>query len=368
MDKTRIRRKINEDLRQWFDKDHPKGGWKRYNTKGEAIGDCARKDGESTPKCLSNEKAAKMTKKERASAVKRKRKKDPVADKRGKGNKPKMVSNRIKENHMKTKNLEIGMSIIINESIHFIDKINRISDTFYKIQTITSTGRRDKDFLQYNEEIEIYTPSEDLAEEKNKGKKLNKPVRTPGGPKKFSVYVKNEKGNVVKVNFGDPNMEIKRDSAKRRKSFRARHNCESPGPKTKARYWSCFQWRKSSPVADSVEHTGDLINEKDCGCTEKKRKKLNEGKNKPTNPSLWSKAKSLAKKKFDVYPSAYANGWASKWYKKRGGKWKTVSESIDMGLVKKTSSKLENSGVFSGQDKKTKKVRNRIAQIIIASQ
>jgi hypothetical protein len=71
---------------------------------------------------------------------------------------------------------------------------------------------------------------------------LNKPFRTPKGPKKFSVYVKNEKGNVVKVNFGDPNMEIKKDIPARRKSFRARHNCDSPGPKWKARYWSCRAW------------------------------------------------------------------------------------------------------------------------------
>ena len=77
---------------------------------------------------------------------------------------------------------------------------------------------------------------------------LNQPFRTPDGPKKFSVYVKNEKDNVVKVNFGDPDMEIKRDDPKRRKSFRARHNCDSPGPKWKARYWSCWQWRASSPV------------------------------------------------------------------------------------------------------------------------
>ena len=82
--------------------------------------------------------------------------------------------------------------------------------------------------------------------QKNKGKKLNKPFRTSKGPKKFSVYVKNEKGNVVKVNFGDPNMEIKRDNPARRKSFRARHNCENPGPKTKARYWSCKMWSKKS--------------------------------------------------------------------------------------------------------------------------
>ena len=77
---------------------------------------------------------------------------------------------------------------------------------------------------------------------------LNKPFRTPKGPKKFSVYVKNEKGNVVKVNFGDPNMEIKRDDPARRKSFRARHNCENPGPKTKARYWSCRMWESKKSV------------------------------------------------------------------------------------------------------------------------
>ena len=93
----------------------------------------------------------------------------------------------------------------------------------------------DVDELGFDE----YVDEESWAAEANKGKKLNKPFRTPGGPKKFSVYVKNEKGNVVKVNFGDPNMEIKRDDPNRRKNFRARHNCENPGPKTKARYWSC---------------------------------------------------------------------------------------------------------------------------------
>ena len=79
-------------------------------------------------------------------------------------------------------------------------------------------------------------------------KALNKPFRTSNGPKKFAVYVKNEKGNVVKVNFGDPNMEIKRDDPKRRKAFRDRHNCKNPGPKTKARFWSCFQWRAGAKV------------------------------------------------------------------------------------------------------------------------
>lgn len=77
-------------------------------------------------------------------------------------------------------------------------------------------------------------------------KTLNKPFRTSGGPKKFSVYVKNEKGNVVKVNFGDPKMRIKRDDPGKRRGFRARHNCDNPGPKWKAKYWSCRMWSKPS--------------------------------------------------------------------------------------------------------------------------
>lgn len=70
---------------------------------------------------------------------------------------------------------------------------------------------------------------------------LNKP--TKGDVKKFKVYVKDPStGNVKKVNFGDPNMKIKKNIPARRKSFRARHNCDNPGPKTKARYWSCKKW------------------------------------------------------------------------------------------------------------------------------
>lgn len=83
-----------------------------------------------------------------------------------------------------------------------------------------------------------------LNEAEYRGRKvsLGKPFLTPGGPKKRSVYVKNAKGNVVKVNFGDPNMRIKKNSPSHRKSFRARHHCENPGPKTGAKYWSCRQW------------------------------------------------------------------------------------------------------------------------------
>ena len=87
------------------------------------------------------------------------------------------------------------------------------------------------------------------AEYQGKKVKLNDPIRTSENPnKKFKVYVKNEKGKVVVVRFGDPNMGINRDDPEKRKAFRARHNCDDPGPKTKARYWSCFQWRAGAKV------------------------------------------------------------------------------------------------------------------------
>lgn len=101
------------------------------------------------------------------------------------------------------------------------------------------------EFVWEIEAKEIFDENNQSLGSEYQGRKvnLNKPFRTPDGPKKFSVYVKNDKGNVVKVNFGDPNMEIKRDNPARRKSFRARHQCDTnPGPKWKARYWSCKMW------------------------------------------------------------------------------------------------------------------------------
>ena len=145
---------LQEDLRKWFSKTDPEGDWKRINSKGEAIGPCAREPGEPKPKCMSAEKRASLTKKERASAVRAKRKHDPNPERKG------------------------------------------------------------------------------------------EPINVS--------------------NFG------------------------------------------KGKISEHMEN-------------------LNE-KNEPTNPELWSRAKSLARSKFDVYPSAYANGWASKWYKGKGGSWKTVSE------------------------------------------
>jgi hypothetical protein len=96
--------------------------------------------------------------------------------------------------------------------------------------------------------MEIDLTNNIIAAKKGKAP-LNKPFRLPSGSKKkFGVYVKNDKGNIVKVTFGDPNMSIKRDNPERRKAYRSRHGCDSPGPKWKANYWSCKMW-SAKPVS-----------------------------------------------------------------------------------------------------------------------
>ena len=158
----------SEDLRKWFSPSHPEGGWKRINSKGEAIGPCAREPGEPKPKCMSNEKRAMLSKRERAAAVRTKRKHDPNAERKGK---PIMVSNFGK---------------------------GRISEEY------------------------------DL----------------------------------------DP--------------------------------------------TDRIFESLDILLEK----------------NKPTSPELWADCIRQAKATFDVYPSAFANGWAAQCYKRKGGKWKSVNEGL----------------------------------------
>ena len=93
---------------------------------------------------------------------------------------------------------------------------------------------------EYEAELNEWGEIEEDSEYQGRKVKLNKPMA--GDIKKSKVYVKNEKGNVVKVEFGDPNMTIKKHIPARRKSFRARHNCDNPGPKWMARYWSCKAW------------------------------------------------------------------------------------------------------------------------------
>jgi len=129
----------------------------------------------------------------------------------------------------------------VEEVYHFVE--NKINDCC-KDSEDEHTIRTDEElfeFLQFLKKDSLI--NENLKESEYRGRKvkLNKPMR--GDVKKFKVYVKDPKsGNIKKVNFGDPKMRIKKSNPKRRKSFRARHRCETPGPKTKARYWSCRKW------------------------------------------------------------------------------------------------------------------------------
>jgi hypothetical protein len=136
--------------------------------------------------------------------------------------------------------------------------------------------------------------SHQIKAEKNKKKApLNKPFRLPSGSKKkFGVYVKNDKGNTVMVKFGDPNMSIKRDNPARRKAFRSRHSCDdNPGPKWKARYWSCRMWEAKKSVTDYTKGSDEFGIDVDIQAKSKglwyniQQKKKRMGKNyKPAKP------------------------------------------------------------------------------------
>jgi hypothetical protein len=122
-----------------------------------------------------------------------------------------------------------------------------------------------------------------FSEDQKKKKALNKPFRLPkGSNKKFGVYVKNDKGNIVMVKFGDPNMEIKRDNPERRKAYRARHNCANPGPKWKANYWSCKMW-SAKPVSKVTASCG----KPNCGSDQENNEYTLEIELQAKNKGLW---------------------------------------------------------------------------------
>ena len=125
----------------------------------------------------------------------------------------------------------ISMKSLINENKNYCEEY--FVENYYDV----------KEFVEF---MESYKPDINEAEYQGRKVKLGKPTR--GDVKKFKVYVKNPQGNVVKVNFGhkgkggEKTMSIKKNNPERRKSFRARHNCDNPGPRHKARYWSCRAW------------------------------------------------------------------------------------------------------------------------------
>ena len=131
---------------------------------------------------------------------------------------------------------------LINEvrTLYFNNQISVPNDDLWIIESnlgksvILEDGRK----IWLDAPFEI---TEQLNEAKHRGKdvKLNSPSRTPGGPKKFAVYVKTPRGTIKKVTFGDPNLRIKNANKSRAKSFRARHKCDQKKDRTTAGYWSC---------------------------------------------------------------------------------------------------------------------------------
>ena len=131
---------------------------------------------------------------------------------------------------------------LINEvrTLYFNNQISVPNDDLWIIESnlgksvILEDGRK----IWLDAPFEI---TEQLNEAKHRGKdvKLNSPFRTPGGPKKFAVYVKTPRGTIKKVTFGDPNLRVKNANKGRAKSFRARHKCDQKKDRTTASFWSC---------------------------------------------------------------------------------------------------------------------------------
>ena len=168
-----------------------------------------------------------------------------------------------------------------------------------------------------------------LAAKKGKAP-LNKPFRLPSGSKKkFGVYVKNDKGNIVKVTFGDPNMSIKRDNPERRKAYRSRHGCDNPGPKWKANYWSCKMW-SAKPVSKITGSEEEITLEAEVQGKNKglwyniQQKKKRMGKNyrpaKPGSPDRPSK---------DAFKKAQATDYSNEQYE-----WDGETEFDQVELLK----------------------------------
>lgn len=296
---------LKEDLRRWF-----KEKWVDVSKKvGGKHPPCGRKDadGKSYPKCRPSKKVSKETpkiassydKKEKKAMTSQKRRAEKKDPKLGKGNKPtftrfdesQMISLNIGDikktqsgprltTLIENKNvLSEGLLFHINNNKPLIENIYRVySDRFFELFNearhnmslgFIEVDEEDQEILNTDigqigiyEGNEVYLDvpfiegeEEYLVEAKHRGKnvKLNKPFRTPGGPKKFAVYVKTPGGNIKKVTFGDPNLKIRSNNKKAAKSFRARHKCSQKKDRTTAGYWSCniSRYRKALGIKSS---------------------------------------------------------------------------------------------------------------------
>ena len=125
------------------------------------------------------------------------------------------------------------------------------------LQKLNNLSKLNENFKTYLKILNLFEIKETLTEAEYRGRKvkLGKPFRTPGGPKKFSVYVKSKNGNIKKVSFGDPGLKVKNSNKKAAKSFRARHNCKNKKDRTTAGYWSCNVGRYSKQLGLSSSNS-----------------------------------------------------------------------------------------------------------------
>ena len=304
---------IKEDLRRWFkekwvdvsrkvDGKHPPCGRSKASTKGYPKCRPSKKVSKETPKTSGS-----FSKDEKKSMTSQKRRAEKKEPKIGKGNKPTFT--RIDENmdtNLQNRLVELVLDeihelhenraprLLLRESLEIISEgiiyhINNgkpLTENVYRVYS-------NKFFNLFNEARDLYKSGtveffgndleliktdigkvglyegqyvyldipfidgeEDyLVEAKHRGRnvKLNKPFRTPGGPKKFAVYVKSPGGNIKKVTFGDPNLRVRSSNKKAAKSFRARHKCSQKKDRTTAGYWSCniSRYRKALGIKSS---------------------------------------------------------------------------------------------------------------------
>ncbi len=296
---------LREDLRRWF-----KEKWVDVSRKVDGKHPpCGRKDadGKAYPKCRPSKKVSKDTpktassysKKEKKSMTSQKRRAEKKEPKVGKGNKPtftrfdeNQIISLVIEDIKRVQNgpklttlsenqrvLSEGLTFHITNNKPLLENIYRVySDKFFQLFNearemvflgVVEVDEEDGALLETNigqtgiyegEEVYLDVPfvegeEEYLVEAKHRGRnvKLNKPFRTPGGPKKFAVYVKTPGGNIKKVTFGDPNLKVRSSNKKAAKSFRARHKCTQKKDRTTAGYWSCniSRYRKALGIKSS---------------------------------------------------------------------------------------------------------------------
>jgi hypothetical protein len=157
-----------------------------------------------------------------------------------------------------TKKLTLEECIFRQYSTAYFDLVNEIRklynedaielngyDTDIVESDLGETAEYDGRIVYLDAPIEVEDDEQLINEVKHRGRnvKLNRPFRTPGGPKKFAVYVKSKSGKIKKVTFGDPKMRVRASSKARRKSFAARHKCSQKKDRTTAGYWSCRSHR-----------------------------------------------------------------------------------------------------------------------------